>query len=167
MLNMINIEYSITIDKTDYDRKLKLRELFLENGLNCDNIQFKNQSVRFNFNKDEWSICQMGPMGWGLFPNEFNPDENYELFQNKEGNANHSHNIKYNDIHYYTVPEILDMVVDLSSFYDDPLPSDFINSPRISSQYIASYFWNEIIKYNYINNNLVYTNDNDCELEDN
>ena len=76
-------------------------------------------------------------MGWGLFPNNFNINKKYILYLGENQNIN-----------YYTTYNILEIYVDLSSFYDDPLPFDFENNPRISSKYVAGVFWNEIIQAN-------------------
>ena len=126
--------YQITTNKNEYNRKIKLMDLFIENKLDITKIKFSNPSAKFKISLDEVSICQLGGLGMGLFPKNFDISTNYEIIEN--------------DLNPYTTPNVLDVFVDLSSFYDDPTPSDFDNSPRISPKFIAIYFYSEILKAN-------------------
>lgn len=136
-MSEIVLYYEISNDKNDYERRVKLKDLFIENNFDILQIQFKQAEACFAISSDEWSLCQLGAIGWGLFPNNFDFDKTYILYEGE-----------YQNINYYTTYNILEMCVDLSSFYDDPTPFDFTSSPRISSKYVAGYFWNEIVKAN-------------------
>ena len=133
---MIKLSPIITTNRNDYDRIIKLKDLFTENKFDILQIQFKNPNDKFIFPMNNLSICQNGGLGIGLFPNNYDLTKNYQLFKNDKINC-------------YTSPDILEINVDLSSFYDDPTPYDFKNDPRMSSKYVAGYLWNEIIRYNH------------------
>jgi hypothetical protein len=93
---------------------------------------------------DHLEITSWGPMGDGVFPKN-----NACLCDNcNKSEINYAHNYLCKDTEAFTYPDVLNLEVDVSSFYCDPLPASFETSPKLSEQQITNMFYSRIMEAN-------------------
>lgn len=132
-------EYGTTTNRRQHTRVLSFKDLLLEQGYDVSIIPFKNRDVKFMYGLNSLSICQVRfrPHEWNIY--HIN-DDCY--------NIHYLFNAENRHVNPFTVAQILDVDVDLSSFYHTPSEYNFVKSARYTPQYIAAFFWNKMVEEN-------------------
>ncbi len=99
-------------------------------NINIDTIVFKNSTILLGCSPDELLISQIGGLGEGVIVKD-----TFQIY------SSITHVSKYS--------EILEIDIDLDSFYEKPFPDDFIESPRLNPKIIANFLYKIILKNNY------------------
>jgi hypothetical protein len=119
-----------------------LKELFEKYGYLTD-IKFKTDK-KFLVPLDHLEITSWGPMGEGVLP------KNNKCYCDncKKSEINYVHNYLHKDTNAFTYPDVLNLEVDVSSFYCDTFPANLETSPKLSEQQIANMFYFRIMEAN-------------------
>lgn len=135
----VDAPYGTTTNRREHTRVISLRDLFTEHGYDVSIIPFKNPDVKFMYGLNSLSICQVrfAHHKWNIYHIDDDCYNIHTLFNREDHHINP-----------FTISQILDVDVDLSSFYHTPSCYDFVKSSRYTPQYIAGFFWNKIVEEN-------------------
>lgn len=133
-----------------YHRNTTLKHMFTE--YNFPLLKFKYPNLKYKRDICLLQITSMGPLDDGVFPKNYNEDNNLDMWQPDFDNN-------------YLYPQILDLDFCLKDFYVEDLPPSDI-SLRYTQRELAERYYIRLMKYNeYSYQKIVEFIDNKCEYK--
>ncbi len=123
-----------------------LSELFQKYNYDISKITFQNPNKKFCCPIEYLEISDWGSLGYGVNPKKL------ECFCQGCEIASvgfcHRYSSEYPKSIELTYPDVLNIEVNIDSFYIDSKPEDFKTSPKLNEEQITKLYYNEIIKEN-------------------